>query len=139
MKNVIYIYIWRLLTGMIPPTEDLPFCSNFSIREISQKSRFWGRGSVGGWPKLKEFWKNFDSTWSGNFSDLKSPFFKSGFWTLWGKMTKSGPKTPQNRQKWAKMDKIVQKRILRMVWSLHVHIQPCTPSAGMCAPSLGIP
>ena len=52
-----------------PRIEDLPFYSNFSIREISQKSRFWGRDSVGGWPKMKEFWKNIDYTWSGKIFD----------------------------------------------------------------------
>ena len=123
---------------MIPPIEDLPFCSNFSIREIFQKSLFFCTDSVGARQKTKEFWKNFDSTWSGNFSDQKSPFFKSVFWALWGKMTKFGTKTPQNRQKWTKMNKVGQKRDFRMLQSHHVHIRPWTRAACMCAPSRGI-
>ena len=69
-----------------PCIEDLPFYSNFSIREISQKSRFWGRDSVGGWPKMKEFWKKIDSRWSGFFPTKKVPFFNGKM----VKMAKSG-------------------------------------------------
>ena len=35
-------------SGNDPPIEDLPFCSNFSIREVAQKSRDFRRDSVGG-------------------------------------------------------------------------------------------
>ena len=131
----IYIYIYGgIQWEESPPTEDLPFCT----REIAQKSRFFCRDSVGGRPKMKEFWKNFESTWSGIFFDGRSAFFKTGFWAFGGNMAKFGPKTPQNRQIWTKMDKVGQKRIFRMMQSHHVHIQPRTRSAGMCAPCQGI-
>ena len=101
---------------MIPPTEDLPFCSNFSIREISQKSRFLARDSVGGRQKMKEFWKNLDPTWSGYFFNQKSPFFQwendqnGQKWPKHGmpKMARKGQKCPKNALKCV-------KNVLKMV------------------------
>ena len=39
-----------------PLIDELPFCSNFSILEIFQKSRIFCRDSVGARQKTKEFW-----------------------------------------------------------------------------------
>ena len=121
--------------GSVPPHRGPTFLLEFfDTRDFSKKSVLGQRLGWGGWPKMKEFWKNLDYTWSGKIFDCRSAFFKSGFWALWGKMTNSGPKWPKNSQKWAKMNKVGQKRIFRMLQSRHVHIQPCTPSAGMYAP-----
>ena len=131
-------YIWRLPAGMIPPTETIGFDSNFSIREIAQKSRVFCRESVGGRAINEIIFEKFRFYMvRKNFRRPKC-LFQIGILGILGKMPKLGPKTPQNRQKWTKMDKVGQKRIFRMMQSRHVHIQPCTLSAGMCAPCQGI-
>ena len=101
-------------SGNDPPPETIGFDSNFSIREIAQKSRVFCRDSVGGRAKNEEVWKNFDSTWSGKIFDGRSAFFKTGFWAFWGNMTKirpktapKRPKTGKNGQKWIKSVKPV--------------------------------
>ena len=65
-------------SGNDPPIEDLPFCSKFSIREIFQKSRFFCTDSVGARPKMKEFWKNFESG-QEIFLTKKVPVFNGDF------------------------------------------------------------
>ena len=65
---------------------------------------------------MKEFWKNFDYTWSGNFSDQKSPFFQwendqnGPKWPKHGipKMAIKGQKCPKNALKCV-------KNVLKMV------------------------
>ena len=123
---------------MIPPQRHSFSTRIFRYARSLKKVDFFAETRLGAGPKTKEFLKNFDSTWSGKFFDGRSTFFKSGFWAFLGNTTKFGPKTPQNRQKWTKMVKVGQKRIFRMMQSRHVRRQPCTPSAGICAPSQGI-
>ena len=114
--NLARWHIWRHLVGSVPPIEDLAFYSNFSICEIAQKSRFFRRDSVGGWPKMKEFWKNFDSTWSGNFSDQKSPFFQWENGSKWQKWPKHGmPKRSKKCQKCPKNALKCVKNVLKVV------------------------
>ena len=80
-------YIWRLLTGMIPPVSHLVFDSNFSIREIAQKRRVFCRDSVGGMAKNEiSFEKNRFYMVRIFFCPQKSRFSMG----KWVKMAKSG-------------------------------------------------
>ena len=54
----------------------------FDTRDRSKKSGFLQRLGWGQGPKTKQILKNFDSTWSGNFSDHKSHVFQWGFWRV---------------------------------------------------------
>ena len=121
-----------------PPVSQIGFDSIFRYARSLKKVGFFAETRLGVGPKMKEFLKKIDSTWSGKFFDGRSTFFKTEFWAFWGNMTKFGPKTPQNRQKWTKMDKVGQKHDFRMMKYRHVHKQSYTPSTGMRTPCQGI-
>ena len=88
-KRHIFIYMAASKLHDPPSIEDLHFCSNFSLRETAQKSRGFCRDSVGARQKSKDFWKKPDSTWSGNFSDQKSPCFQWENGSKWPKVAKT--------------------------------------------------
>ena len=74
---------------MIPPAETVGFASNFSIREISQKSRFFCRDSVGGRAKNEIIFEKFR-------------FYMVGIFFFTTKVTFFNGKMGQNGQKWSK-------------------------------------
>ena len=58
--------------------------------------------TLGGRPKSKEFLKNLDSTWSGNFFDDKSMKLQ---WGKTGVLVQNDQIRLKNGQKWTKMVK----------------------------------
>ena len=75
-----HIYIWRHLTGMIPPTEDLPFCSKFSIREIIRKIRFKTILSIVAYLCL--FWGLLGPSMASLPQNAQNPHLQKGhFWS----------------------------------------------------------
>ena len=103
----IYIYIWRHLTGMIPPTETIGFDSNFSIREIAQKSRVFCRDSVGGRAKNERILEKIRFYMVRKFFRRPKYLFQNGILGILGQHAQI---RPQNAPKQAKMDKNGQGR-----------------------------
>ena len=100
---------------MIPPHRGPTFLLEFfDTRDFSKKSVFGQRLGWGTAKNERILEKSQTYMVRVFFLNQKSPFFQWGFWAFWTKMVIFGPQKPQNRQKWAKMDKIVQKRIFRM-------------------------
>ena len=100
-------HIWRLPAGMIPPTETIGFDSNFSIREIAQKSRFFCRDSVGGRAKNERILENFRFYMVRKFFRQSKYLFQNGILGILGQRDQI---RPQNAPKQAKMDKNGQSR-----------------------------
>jgi len=100
-------YIWRLLTGMIPPVSHLVFDSNFSIREIAQKSRVFCRDSVGGMAKNEGIFEKFRFYMVRIFFRRAKYLFQIGILGILGQHDQI---RPQNAPKQAKMDKNGQSR-----------------------------
>ncbi len=70
---------------------------NFRYARSAGKLVFFETNTLGGRPKMKEFLKNLDSTWSGKFFDEKSMKLQ---WENRG----FDPQWPNSGQKWSKID-----------------------------------
>ena len=90
-----------------PPTETIGFVSNFSIREIAQKSRVFCRDSVGGRAKNEIIFEKFRFYMVRKFFRRPKYLFQNGIWGILGQHDQI---RPQNAPKQAKMDKNGQSR-----------------------------
>ena len=109
---------------MIPPTETIGFDSNFSIREIAQKSRVFCRDSVRGRAKNERIFEK------SRFYMVRKNFRRSKYLFqigILGTLGQHDQIRPQNAPKQAKMDKNGQNR--SKTYFSDAAVPPCSHTA----------